>query len=69
MCVCVCTRACVKGFLDKYISVTTWRPKQKILTLSPVVQDWTPKLLFGNMKSPPNLCKVSNFYFLFFILK
>ena len=39
MCVCVCMRACMKGFLDKYISVTTWRPKQKILTLSPVVQD------------------------------
>ena len=39
ICVCVCMRACMKGFLDKYISVTTWRPKQKILTLSPVVQD------------------------------
>ena len=34
---CMCVR--VKGFLDKYISVTTWPPKQNFLTLSPVVQD------------------------------
>ena len=39
MCVCVCPRAHVKGFLDKYISVTTWPLKQKFLTLSPIVQD------------------------------